>query len=154
MKLKTSVLTFFLVLFCSTALASSLSNNTNGCPLPSDLSIIKPLDNIPSSLAAYSGIWVGSTSTQMGVVIVFEKIEKTFGLTKIYTLVSWNNRYLNEGWSKQLAYYDPDSKSVWLDVATIPLPKFQIELNPPSGDSMDGKYSGTYRGNLHFSKKQ
>ena len=85
---------------------------------------------------------------------VFEKIEKTFGLTKVHTLVSWNNRYLQEGWSKQLAHYDPDSKTIWMDVATIPLQKFRIELNQPSGHSMDGKYSGTYFGNLHFSKKQ
>ena len=80
----------------------------------------------------------------MGMLIVMERIEKGYGPTKIHTLVSWNGRYAPPGWSRQLAYYDPDSKTLWMDVVDMPVPDFRIELKILPNGVMSGKYSGRF----------
>lgn len=128
--------------FSTVGLASPLSFDTKGFPVPDDLNVTVPDTSINQDISSFSGIWSGKTNTQMGLLVVVERIEKGFGPTKIYTLVSWDERYVKPGWSRQLAHYDPDSKTLWMDVPGFSVPNFRIELKQPSNNVISGKYSG------------
>jgi len=140
------VLLLLLTVSCSTAFAAK-----GEAEFPSDLTIVAPEDNVPAALVPLIGKWSGKTNYGMDVKMAIEKIYFSgIGLMKIQVVYAWDNQYMEAGWSRQTASYDPANNVILFKVANQSFAGAFHEFKIPKDNSNEiagnwkfGRYNGT-----------
>jgi len=99
-------------------------------PLPEDVSITSPSDNIPKEIAAFSGKWKGMWNNYLDGMLVVERIDQS----KADIIISWGEVYgVEKGYLRATVDVQPGSTIEYEDKVNKWTFTMNQDLNSVSG---------------------
>lgn len=81
-------------------------------PLPDDVSIVPPAENVPDALRRFSGAWIGKWAEEMDHVLVVEEVQASGKATIVYAWGDSSRWKITRGWTRTTATISGDGIDV------------------------------------------
>jgi len=102
------------IMVLTAGLAITVSNGTLAAdaPLPEDVKIVRPAEDVPDSLRRFSGVWKGKWAGEMDHVLVVEAVLASGKASIVYAWGDSSRWKITRGWTRTTATISGDKIDV------------------------------------------